>query len=387
MEVYDTDWFNKVEQDAIKSDNRASRYKYDQHAMQKHREDKLTILAAKQTSKSVQTTSPSSNLMILHDDALLRILKADKITRDSLAFITRLKATNRRLCCLIRNEMHENIEYSKQVRTIPFLIAGTNIPCNAKHVQPTTVVSGTIELIDHFNLTCKMGPNHITVSDVYTLDYNECLCMTTDDENVFFISVCIYIRNNQFLQDIPLVTTTTYDISGIPNVMRQSLDFPNRTHNTDFIDLVMEEFVYYYRMVRCWPHTTMLEIYDAIAHAEGWNKGTYKLCLKTKGPRRAGDTLANVRQLCLGEISVSLFTIWPNINEHDSDSDEHDSASDEHDSASEQEDSDNDQQQYSYSDLEDSDSDLEDSDGQQEDNDGQQMQQTGDSDNDMNSTA
>jgi hypothetical protein len=207
MEVYDTDWFNKVEQDAIKADNRASRYKYDQHAMQKHREEKLTILAAKQTSKSVQTTSPSSNLMILHDDALLRILKTDKITRDSIAFITRLKATNRRLCCLIRKEMHENIEYSKQVRTIPFLIAGTNIPCNAKHVQPTKVVSGTIQLIDHFNLTCKMGPNHITVSDVYTLDYNECRCMTTDDENVFF-----YIGLHSYSkQSIPARYTTRHN--------------------------------------------------------------------------------------------------------------------------------------------------------------------------------
>jgi len=105
--------------------------------------------------------------------------------------------------------------------------------------------------------------------------------------------------------------TDSYDISNIPRVMRRCLDFCERRHDSAFINLVEEETVYYYRMLRCWPDTTMAEIYDAIAQVEGWKPKRCRISLNSQGDCRANDIIGNGRHACLGNISVSLFLNWP----------------------------------------------------------------------------
>jgi len=318
MEVYDSDWINKAHHDAVELENRAMRQARCKHSYAAKRSAKLKQLANKQHIAGLggggggnsKHPSKSSNLMILHNDTLMRIMKTYEITQDSLGFVKSLKATNKHLNTVIRNEMYLHQEYAHQLQTIPFLIPGTSIACNAENVESNPVIIGTEELMCHFERTGNMGVHQITVSNTYMLGFNAVRCMVDARENVFFLCIRINMENDIFLEDLQLATPTTYDISQVPNVMRRCLDFHRRTHDSAFIDLVEEEMVYYYRTLRCWPDTTMQEIYDAIARVEGWKAETCKICLNSKGLCQPEETIGTVRQECLGNMSVSLFLNW-----------------------------------------------------------------------------
>jgi len=351
MEVYGSDWISKTHNDAEQLKNRATRQVRCKRCYAEQRRASLKQLANKQHSAALgggsggassKHPSNSSNLMILPNDILMRIMKTYEITQDSIAFVKNLKAINKRLRTIIRNEMYLDRKYAHQLETIPFLIPGTSIACNAENVESNPVIKGTQDLIKYFKRTGKMGVHQITVSDAYMLGFNAVRCMVDARENVFFLCVRINMQNDIFLEDLQLATPTEYDISQIPNVMRGCLGFHKRTHDSAFIDLVEEETVYYYRTVRCWPDTSMREIYDAIAHVEGWKAGKFKVCLNSKGLCRAEDTIGKVRQECLGNMSVSLFLNWSDPSDSSSDEEAGDCHNQVYDSSSDSEASAND---------------------------------------------
>jgi len=332
MEVYGSDWLCKTEHDAVMLEDRAARqirckpyYKAKRIAKLKQLADRQHIAGlgsgggGSSGGASLKHLSKSSNLMILHNDTLMRIMKTYEITQDSIDFVKRLKATNRQLNKTIRNEMYLHHEYAHQLQTIPFLIPGTDIACNAENVESNPVIRGSGDWMDYFQRTGTMGVHQITVSNTYMLGFNAVRCMVSPRENVFFLCIRINMENDIFLEDLQLATPTTYDISQVPNVMRRCLDFHKRTHDSAFVDLVAEEMVYYYRTLRCWPDTTMQEIYDAIASVEGWKADKCRICLNLKGFCRAEDTIGKVRQECLGTMSVSLFLNWSDPSDTSSD--------------------------------------------------------------------
>ena len=214
MEVYDSDWINKAHHDAVELENRAMRQARCKHSYAAKRSAKLKQLANKQHIAGLggggggnsKHPSKSSNLMILHNDTLMRIMKTYEITQDSLGFVKSLKATNKHLNTVIRNEMYLHQEYAHQLQTIPFLIPGTSIACNAENVESNPVIIGTEELMCHFERTGNMGVHQITVSNTYMLGFNAVRCMVDARENMFFLCIRINMENDIFLEDLQLAT-------------------------------------------------------------------------------------------------------------------------------------------------------------------------------------
>jgi len=260
-------------------------------------------------------------LMDLRDELLMQIVKANEVTHGSLAFIKALKQTNRRFRMAIRNEMYCNKTLCESVHDVAFVVPGTRIPCNAEHVEgPIPHIGEMNELIEFFLETVEVGPHEIAVGGAFHLRHDGFSSFTWQNDGFIYLAVAISFDRQRFQNDLPFLTETrtTYDISGVPNVIRQHLQLPERTHDAADLDRILHDlfgFCSYNRLLRVRAGHTIEQIFESVAHAEGWNPSDPRVFVVFFGPQNIHSLIGDITEMCTSSYAATTLRInWPNID-------------------------------------------------------------------------
>jgi len=288
--------------------------------------------------ENLQNMTGTFNLMQFSDEMLMRIMTVHDVGHGSLAFVKALKQTNKHLRHAIRVEMYTNKVLSKHLHDVACQVPGTKIPCNAEHVAQISLLSEAQELINFFLSSIKIGPHNIAVGGAFRSAEDAVASFTWHNDGFYYLSVHIDVEHEQFLENLPLATSSTYDISGLPNVVRLFLELPERTHDVDEIDNLALGYSGFDQLLRVRPGHTLGQVYDAIAHAQGWTQSDYNATVIFMRTCNRNWTVAELMQRCEhAHHAAALVVSWPSPttgassgadNDEDEDEDEDDSAED-----------------------------------------------------------
>ena len=229
-----------------------------------------------------------ANLMDCTDDLLagmFRLLAVEHdslaLQHDSLAFFVRVKLVNRRVMCLIKNQLHA--EYLAALHALACLVPGTRIPCGAANVMPIPSPMDSDETMQIYNDNMVLAPNGLEVGGIF--NHHDWVYMENaemeagdDGQRVFMLLVGIF-WSVAHIYDPQLVLgdgmSGVSDVSRLPNNIRSSMGH---------LDLTMSynsergnKYGHYHRFVRVRADTTMQKVFDAITFVEGWNTWAYMI--------------------------------------------------------------------------------------------------------------
>jgi len=227
------------------------------------------------------------NLMDFTDDLLAGMFRSlavehDALTlqHDSLAFFVRVKLVSRRVMSLIRNRLHA--EYQAALHALAYFVPGTRIPCGATTVLPMPSPANWDEMLNIFQDTLVLAPNGLEVGgpfDSWPMTLFESGAANAQREFLLLMETEFY----DFIIDINNPTLVPAggmcDVSRLPNNYRSSMDFLESTLSWDSVMEIGKclGIGIYYRFVRVRDNTTMQEVFDAMAFAEGWHLPTYNM--------------------------------------------------------------------------------------------------------------
>ena len=230
-----------------------------------------------------------ANLMDFADDLLAGIFRSlamehDSLAleHDSLAFFVSVKLVNRRVMCLIKNQLHA--EYLAALHALAYLfVPGTRIPCGAANVMPVQTPNSLDETWQIYNDNMVLAPNGLEVGGIF--NHHDWVYMENaemeagdDGQRVFMLLVGIF-WSVAHIYDPQLVLgdgmSGVSDVSRLPNNIRSSMGH---------LDLTMSynsergnRYGHYHRFVRVRADTTMQKVFDAITFVEGWNISAYNM--------------------------------------------------------------------------------------------------------------
>jgi len=279
--------------------------------------------------------------MDLADEALLQIIMAYDGTHGSLAFVKSLKQTNKRLRLAVRNGMYIHKDFGLNIRNLACHIPGTLIPCNGEHLEDLTVLSEVDEMMEFFLSTHQTAPRHgIAVSGAFETRRESVVTFEWQNDGFLYLSVDINLNHGNLLSNLPLATTTTYDISSVPNVVRQVLGLPERTHDVDEInnlEVIISSFAV---IVRVRPENTIGQLYLAVAHSLGWSESPFRVVAIMHGNCNRNTTIAQLRNILQNRIM--LIINWPEDESEDDSDDDSDDEDDQDDDPDDEQDDDDD---------------------------------------------
>lgn len=239
-----------------------------------HKRDKHTPVA----NAAASSSSTCVDMSTFPVEIIMMIVAAQQLTPRSFQVLTDTKLVNRRFYQLITEQLKHNLEFRKLVHSWTLFVPGTLIPYRAKVIPEPVYLEMEDEILEHFEKTFQVySSKNIAVSDIYVPITGIGAYGTWEDpeDDVFYyMTITIYLSERQFTRNLPLATSTRYDVSGVPNVVRSVLNMYETTSPLDNKEWVHREPVYL-RLVRVHMDHTMQDIYDAVAGAEGWGASKF----------------------------------------------------------------------------------------------------------------
>jgi len=222
-----------------------------------------------------------TKLMDLPDDMLVRILRANPVSDDTLDLIPRVKAAHERFRVLMHTEMQLDREYRDAVQELFFLhhVRGTRIPCNAEHVPEMPQPDDMEDIVQLFESTKKASSAGLFVSGIfsdefcYSINFWKDLEPPSEDletdcpcESYYYLVV----EFNFFPPAAPELDDGRVDLSQVPNVMRSVL-LGDSTLDVDHARYEkMDGTTFTYRRVlRIREDHTMDDVIRAVCDVEG----------------------------------------------------------------------------------------------------------------------
>ena len=293
-----------------------------------------------------------AKLMDFADDLLAGIFRSlamehDSLAleHDSLAFFVCVKLVNRRVMCLIRNQLHA--EYLAALHALAYLVPGTRIPCGAANVMPISSPMDSDETMQIYYDNLVLAPNGLEVGG--TFNYNSMFPvgsgeMEADDDGqrVFLLLVMttwcvVHIYDPQLVLGDGMSDVS--DVSRLPNNIRSSMGHFDLIWSYDRLRQLRQNDVgFYFRFVRVRADTTMQKVFDAITFVEGWNISAYNMFIGDEKIDPDVDVLGSSeidgddpwrRSIKWPPVSIRVGRVLEGVdsdiddNEDSSDSDEH----------------------------------------------------------------